>query len=50
MERFIDAETVKSVLTYEQLIDVMENAVSKFSSKSVIQPVRTVLPVERAGG
>lgn len=50
MENFITAETVKSVLKYDSLIKVIEQALSKYSSRNVIQPVRSVVPVPKEGG
>ena len=50
MEQFIDADVIRNVLNYEDLIPLMEKALSKFSDKRVFQPVRSVLPVEKEGG
>ena len=50
MEQFIDADVIKNVLKYEDLIPLMEKALSKFSDKRVVQPVRSILPVEKEGG
>lgn len=47
---YINAEQVEKVLTYEQLMSVMEKALGKFSSSCVLQPVRSVLPVQKEGG
>ncbi|XP_063444260.1 ketimine reductase mu-crystallin-like isoform X2 [Mytilus trossulus] len=48
--KFISASQVKNVLTFELLIPQMEKALSKFSDKKVIQPVRSVIPVKESGG
>lgn len=50
MEKYIDADVIKNILKYEDLIPLMEKALSKFSDKCVVQPVRSVLPVEKEGG
>ena len=50
MEQFIDADVIRNVLKYEDLIPLMEKALSKFSDKRVVHPVRSVLPVEKEGG
>ncbi|CAH1795133.1 unnamed protein product [Owenia fusiformis] len=47
---FIDAEDVKRLLTMVELINAIENALRHFSMKEdggVLQPVRTVLPVQK---
>jgi ornithine cyclodeaminase/alanine dehydrogenase-like protein (mu-crystallin family) len=43
---FYDEAAVRRVLRYEDLIPVMERALIDFSSGRVVQPVRSVLPVE----
>lgn len=48
--RWISGEQVKNVLTYGHLIPEMENALAQFSQGSVVQPVRTVVPVSKADG
>lgn len=50
MENYISGEQVKSALNYFRLIDVMEQALVKFSSRKVVQPVRSVIAVEKEGG
>lgn len=50
MENFINAEKVRSVLTYDKLTTVMEEALSQYSSRHVVQPVRSVVPVQKEGG
>lgn len=50
MENYISGEKVKAVLGYDKLLDVMEKALSKFSSKHVVQPVRSVVAVQKEGG
>ena len=50
MEEFINADTVRNVLNYEDLISLMEKALCKFSDKCVVQPVRSVLHVQKEGG
>ena len=50
MEEFINADTIRNILTYEDLIPLMEKALCKFSDNCVVQPVRSVVPVENEGG
>lgn len=50
MENFITAEKVRSVLTYDKLTTVMEQALSQYSSRHVVQPVRSVVSVQKEGG
>jgi ornithine cyclodeaminase/alanine dehydrogenase-like protein (mu-crystallin family) len=47
---FFDEAAVSRVLRYEDLIPAMENALIDFSSGKVLQPVRTILPVEQHQG
>ena len=48
--KFISASQVKNVLAYKQLIPKMEEALAKFSSKKVVQPVRSVLHIKETDG
>ncbi|XP_060066907.1 ketimine reductase mu-crystallin-like [Ylistrum balloti] len=48
--KWISGEKVKNALTYEHLIPEMEKALSTFSQGSVVQPVRTVVPVNKVNG
>ena len=48
--KFISASDVKRILTYELLINKMEEALAKFSDNRVVQPVRSVLPVTAHSG
>lgn len=41
---------MKNVLAYKQLIPKMEEALAKFSSKKVVQPVRSVLHIKETDG
>lgn len=50
MVDYYTAEQVARVLTMEDLIPAMEDALIAYSSGSVIQPVRSMLPVEPAKG
>ena len=50
MTRFIGLEEVRENLTMEELIPAMEDALARFSSGEVIQPVRQMVPVEEHGG
>lgn len=50
MDNFITADQIMRVLTYDALIDTMAKALTTFSSESVVQPVRTVMPVKKEGG
>ena len=50
MEEFINADTVRNVLNYKDLISLMEKALCKFSDKCVVQPVRSVLHVQKEEG
>jgi ornithine cyclodeaminase/alanine dehydrogenase-like protein (mu-crystallin family) len=47
---YFDEAAVSRVLRYEDLIPAMERALSDFSSGSVVQPVRGILPVESGHG
>ncbi len=44
--RLLTEADVRSVLTMDDLIDSMASALERFSSGGVIQPVRTVIPIE----
>lgn len=48
--KFISASQVKNVLGYKELIPKMEEALAKFSSKKVVQPVRSVLHIKETNG
>lgn len=48
--KFIAASQVKNVLTYKQLIPKMEEALAKFSSKKILQPVRSVMHIKETNG
>ncbi|XP_033746700.1 ketimine reductase mu-crystallin-like [Pecten maximus] len=48
--KWVSGDQVKNVLTYEHLIPEMEKALAQFSQGSVVQPVRTVVPVSKANG
>jgi alanine dehydrogenase len=43
--RLINAEDVAALLAMDELIELMEDALRKFSMGQVLQPVRTVIPV-----
>jgi len=43
--RLLNEHDVKSVLTMDDLIETMADALSRFSSGRVVQPVRTVISV-----
>src|SRR6516164_6758324 len=47
---YFDEAAVSRVLRYEELITAMEHALSDFSSGKVVQPVRSILPVESGHG
>ena len=47
---YYDAETVRGVLHMRDLIPAMEDALKAFSAGEVVQPVRNMIPVERAKG
>lgn len=47
---YFDEATISRVLRYEQLIPAMERALADFSTGKVLQPVRTILPVEQHHG
>jgi ornithine cyclodeaminase/alanine dehydrogenase-like protein (mu-crystallin family) len=47
---YISESAVRDVLRYEDLIPAMEHALIDFSSDKVLQPVRTVLPVDQYRG
>ncbi|OWF46494.1 Thiomorpholine-carboxylate dehydrogenase [Mizuhopecten yessoensis] len=47
---WISREEIKNVLTYERLIPEMETALAQFSNGSVVQPVRTIVPVSKVNG
>lgn len=46
----LDEERVRSLLTYEELIPAMEQALIRFSSGKIRQPVRSLLRVPEHGG
>ena len=48
--RIIDAEQVRRLLPMAECIDVMAEAMTAASSGGVVQPLRTVLPVDDRGG
>lgn len=48
MIRMISATEIARVLTYEELIPVMERSLGDFSVGAVIQPVRTMLTLEES--
>src|SRR5689334_20169630 len=43
--RLLNESDVRAVLTMDDLIEAMESAVRRFSTKQVEQPVRAVIPV-----
>ena len=47
---FFDEAAVRRVLRYEDLITAMEQALADFSTGKVLQPVRSILPVEEHHG
>ena len=47
---FFTEEQVRAVLTYEELIPAIAQALKDFSAGRVIQPVRTVMPVQAHAG
>jgi len=47
---FYDEAAVARVLTYEALVPAMERALADFSTGKVLQPVRSILPVEQYKG
>ena len=50
---YISSSKVKELLNLQELISQIETALKNFSNKtnsSVVQPVRTVVPVEQYGG
>jgi thiomorpholine-carboxylate dehydrogenase len=49
MAILLTEDDVKRVLTADDLVSAMEAAIKGFSSGGVEQPVRTILPVDRAG-
>jgi alanine dehydrogenase len=46
----LDATAVSDLLRMEEVIPTMERALADFSSGTVVQPVRTMLPVAEHGG
>jgi len=48
--RFLDEEQVRRHLRMEMLIPAMEKALIDFSAGKVVQPVRSVIPVDPPGG
>ncbi len=47
---FLDEERVQALLSWDELLPVIEKALIDFSSGRVIQPVRTVIPVSEQAG
>ncbi|KAK3601783.1 hypothetical protein CHS0354_041698 [Potamilus streckersoni] len=47
---YLSGAKIKEVLDYNELISVMKKAFAKYSSGKVVQPVRTVVKVEKADG
>jgi ornithine cyclodeaminase/alanine dehydrogenase-like protein (mu-crystallin family) len=47
---FLDEEQVKAVLSYDELIPAIRQALVDFSSGRVVQPLRTVMSVAAHGG
>lgn len=47
---YFDEAAVRRVLHYENLISAMEHALADFSLGKVVQPVRTILPVQEYQG
>jgi thiomorpholine-carboxylate dehydrogenase len=47
---FLDEEQVKAVLSYDELIPAMRQALMDFSAGRVVQPLRTVMSVATHGG
>jgi ornithine cyclodeaminase/alanine dehydrogenase-like protein (mu-crystallin family) len=48
--KFFDEPQVRAVLTYQDLIPAMRQALMDFSAGRAIQPVRSVLPVAAHAG
>ena len=46
MLAYLDETQIRALLTWDDLIPAMERALAEFSAGRVIQPVRTVLPIE----
>jgi ornithine cyclodeaminase/alanine dehydrogenase-like protein (mu-crystallin family) len=46
----VESEAVKQVLHYGDLIESMAEALKRFSERSVVQPVRSVVPVDEHQG
>src|SRR6266571_3230210 len=47
---FLNEDQVRAVLSYEDLIPAIRQALMDFSAGQVVQPVRTVMPVTAHGG
>ena len=47
---FLDENQVRAVLTYEELIPAIRQALMDFSAGRVQQPVRAIIPVSSYGG
>src|SRR6202161_3378946 len=47
---FLDEEQVRAVLSYEELIPAIRQALTDFSAGRVQQPVRAIIPVSSYGG
>jgi len=48
MLTYLDEEQVRSLLTWDELIPATERALADYSTGKVMQPVRTVLPIEES--
>ena len=48
MLTYLDETQVRALLTWDELIPAMEHALAEYSAGRVIQPVRTVLPIEES--
>ncbi len=46
----LDESVVRALLRMEDVIPAMEQALADFSSGKVVQPVRSIVPVEESGG
>ena len=47
---FLDEEQVRALLSYDELIPAMRQALMDFSAGRVLQPLRTIMPVASHGG
>jgi ornithine cyclodeaminase/alanine dehydrogenase-like protein (mu-crystallin family) len=50
IENHLDEEQVRALLSYEELIPAIRQALMDFSAGRVQQPVRTIMPVSSHGG